>query len=144
MQISADFILNLHKNACLNDTIYARYLGSIRNVRYDLHSQLRWARALEISRKIHCTYFDVTFYKKGTCHIEFTDLDALEKFNLFAAKNKNWLPPCYGKKAYQDMTKEEQAVVDSFQGKERYAYVMQHADYFLASASETLPLLTAG
>lgn len=120
------------------------YLGSTRELRYDLPGMLAYARQTGTSRKIHCTYFDVTFYKKGTCHIEFTDLDALEKFNLFAAKNKNWLPPCYGKKAYQDMSNEEQAVVDSFQGKERYAYVMQHADYFLASASETLPLLTAG
>lgn len=120
------------------------YLGSTRELRYDLPGMLAYARQAGTSRKIHCTYFDVTFYKKGTCHIEFTDLDALEKFNLFAAKNKNWLPPCYGKKSYQDMTKEEKAVVDSFQGKDRYEYVMQHADYFLASASETLPLLTAG
>lgn len=120
------------------------YLGSMREVRYDLHAQLSLARQTGTSRKIYCTYFYVTFYKKGTCHIEFHDLDVLAKFNLFAAKNKNWLPPCYGKKAYQDMSKEEQAVVDSFQGREAYEHVMRHADYFLASAADSLPRLTEG
>lgn len=85
------------------------------------------------AKNIDTKYFVATFYKKGTCHLVFKDMDLLEKFNMFASKRKGWLPPTYGKKHYADMTKEEQDVVDSFQGKEKYAEVMARADYFLDS-----------
>lgn len=67
--------------------------------------------------------------------------ELLEKFNLFAGMKKNWLPPCYGKKRYQDMAPDEQHVVDSFQGKERYEHIMAHADYYLDTAGARQPLL---
>ena len=75
----------------------------------------------------------MTFYKKGTCHIEFTDMDVLHKFNLYAARDKNWLPPCYGKKAYKELDAEEKAVIDAFEGKESYNRVMERPDYFLSA-----------
>jgi hypothetical protein len=59
-------------------------------------------------------------------------MDVLQKFNLFAAKEKNWLPPAYGKKRYQDMTQEEKKVVDSFEGKESYNKVLERREYFLS------------
>lgn len=98
-----------------------------------IRSVLAEAKQTLQTKKIQLHYFAVTFYKKGTCHIEFTDMDVLHKFNLYAAKDKNWLPPCYGKKAYKDMNAEEKAVVDSFEGKESYNRVMSHADYFLSA-----------
>lgn len=104
---------------------------------------LKRVEATQNTKNIDTKYFTVTFFKKGTAHFVFKDAELLEKFNLFAAKNKNWLPPCYGKKRYEDMTKEEQHVVDSFQGRERYNHVLENAAYFLPNANVALPLLTA-
>lgn len=59
------------------------------------------------ARNVQFKYFKATFYKKGTCHITFTNQDVLAKFNLFAAQNKNWLPPSFGKKHYKQMDEEE-------------------------------------
>ena len=61
-----------------------------------------------------------TFYKKGTCHIEFTNADVLKSFNIFASQKKGWLPPSYGKKTYHDMSTADRAVVDSFEGETSY------------------------
>ena len=92
------------------------------------------------NRSIACKYFEVTLFKKGTCHIKFTDLDVLKKFNLFAARGKNWLPPSYGRKKYKEMDVEERAVVDSYEGEESYNQVMARPDYFLADAAQMLKL----
>lgn len=64
--------------------------------------------------KIEFKYFTVEFKKKGTIHLWFKDLELLKKFNIFGANKKGWLPNGYGKKGYDDMTAEEQHVVDSF------------------------------
>lgn len=61
-----------------------------------------------------------TFYKKGTCHIEFTNTDVLKSFNLFASQKKGWLPPTYGKKAYKDMSDIDKQVIDSYEGEASY------------------------
>lgn len=90
------------------------------------------------AKKIDTKYFVATFYKKGTCHLEFKDMDLLEKFNVFASQKKGWLPPMYGKKRYNDMTEEEKTVVDNFQGKEAYEKVMSNPDYFLNAGSNQL------
>ena len=38
------------------------------------------------TQKIQLHYFTATFYKKGTCHIEFTNTDVLKSFNLYAGQ----------------------------------------------------------
>ena len=86
------------------------------------------------TRNIDTKYFRATFYKKGTAHFVFKSEDLLEKFNIFAGKKKGWLPNAYGKCKYSDMSPEEQHVVDSFQGRERYEAVMRDAQYFLAES----------
>lgn len=102
------------------------------------------AEETQITKNIDTKYFTVTFFKKGTAHLVFKDMELLEKFNLFAAQHKNWLPPSYGKKRYKDMTPEEQHVVDSFQGKERYEHVMAHADYYLDAGKPQMLMIGAG
>lgn len=99
----------------------------------NLSRQLEMCFANGVTKNIDCKFFTVTFYKKGTVHITFTCPELIDRFNIYAAQNKCWLPPCYGKKQYADMTADEQAVIDSFQGKEAYAEVMRRADYYLAS-----------
>jgi hypothetical protein len=69
-------------------------------------------------------------------------LELLEKFNIFGSQRKNWLPPSYGKVAYEAMSDEEKQVIDEFQGKEEYSKVMRNADFYLVD-TQTL-LLTAG
>jgi len=76
-------------------------------------------------------YFEATFYKKRTCHIKFKDPDLLEKFNIFGSQRKGWLPPAYGKAAYEDLTVEDKEVIDTFQGKEKYEQVMKNPDYYI-------------
>ena len=94
-----------------------------------------------ITKNIPCKYFSATFFKKGTVHLVFTCPELIERFNIYAAQNKAWLPPSYGKKRYTDMTAEEKAVVDSFQGKEAYSTVMEKAGYYLASVTNNQMLM---
>jgi hypothetical protein len=37
-------------------------------------------------------FFSIRYYKKGTIHLTFKDLDLLERFNLTVAKIRNWIP----------------------------------------------------
>lgn len=104
--------------------------GMTRNV--DFWSTLETYFKQGISKNIELKYFKATFYKKGTVHLVFTCPELIERFNIYAAQQKTWLPPCYGKKKYKDMTAAEKAVVDSFQGEQAYSEVMAKAGYYLA------------
>ncbi len=86
-----------------------------------LRDALKAAKDAGQTSKIQLEYFTATFYKKGTCHIEFTNTDVLKSFNLFASQKKGWLPPCYGKKAYKDMSEADKKVIDSYEGAASYA-----------------------
>lgn len=99
---------------------------------------LEEAEATGNTRSIDTKYFTATFYKKGTAHFVFKDEDLLEKFNLFASMRKGWLPPDYGKKHYRDMSPEEKAVIDDFQGKDKYEEVMRKSDYYLSDSRNTM------
>jgi hypothetical protein len=95
------------------------------------------------SKNIPLKHIEVTFYKKGTMHIKFTNEKLLEKFNLFGGLNKNWLPPTYGRKHYNDMTGEEQAVVNEFSGNAaNYEKIVSEQKYYLPI--KTMRMLEAG
>lgn len=83
------------------------------------------------TRKIPLKYFYVTFYKKGTCHIEFKDMELLKKLNIFGSQQKGWLPPSYGKRKYEEMEPEEREVVDGFEGEAGYRKTLADAAYFI-------------
>lgn len=91
------------------------------------------------------SYFDATFYKKGTCHIKFHPYAQIlvDRLNIFAARNKAWLPPCYGRKRYDQMNEAERAVVDDFQGREAYEKVMSDPSRYIVAPGSAVPLLTA-
>lgn len=108
-----------------------------------------WVRnAIESGKNtIEFTYFSATFYKKGTCHIKFRPECAqlIDRLNIFAARERTWLPPDYGKKHYSDMGAEERAVIDEFQGAESYEKLMLDPGYYITdSSSLSIPLLSAG
>ena len=94
------------------------------------------------TNKVDFTYFTCTFYKKGTCHIKFKPEAAriIDRLNIFAGQHKNWLPPTYGKKHYADMTAEEQAVIDDFQGAESYEKTIADPSMLITSGSALMAL----
>lgn len=97
------------------------------------------ANSRESFRNIGFHYFTATFFKKGTCHITFTDQRLLDKLNIYGSQRKGWLPPSYGRKRYREMTSEEQAVIDEFQGEEAYAAVLNEPGYYLSDPTPQLP-----
>lgn len=110
----------------------------------DLSNTIEQSFSLGITKNVKCKFFDATFYKKGTVHIVFTCPELIDRFNIYAAQQRGWLPPSYGKKQYKDMDAEEKAVVDSFQGEAAYAKVMQNPSYYLAAPVKAQNLLGMG
>lgn len=106
----------------------------------DLHTVLKAAEENNQTKQIDTKYFMIDVYKKGTTHITFKNLDLLAKFNLFGSQRKGWLPPTYGKKAYKNMTTEEKAVIDEFQGEKEYNRIMQNKEYFMFDSKSILAL----
>lgn len=109
----------------------------------DIDRAIESAEINEQTKNIKLKYFTVTFYKKGTCHITFTNEELLKKFNIFGAQHKGWLPPCYGKKKYAEMSNEEKSVVDDFEGEISYNKVMRNSDYYLFNTNN-INLLEVG
>jgi len=85
-----------------------------------IRQKLKDARDNGQTKNIEFEYFNLTFYKKGTCHIEFTDEKAIELLNIFVARKRNWLPPAYGKKEYYNLSPEEKEAINNFQGEKNY------------------------
>lgn len=119
------------------------YLDNCETEEVNLLNVLEAAKNRCVSRKISCKYFMVTFFKKGTCHIEFTNDRLLDKLNIFGSQRKKWLPPNYGKKHYADMSDEEKTVIDEFQGEAAYEKVMSDARYYLTANTQQM-LLCSG
>ena len=95
---------------------------------------------------VDLTWFTAQFYKKGTCHIKFKPEAAplIDRLNIYAARERSWLPPSYGRKHYADMSPEEKTVIDEFQGAESYERVMVNPSrYILEAVQMTQPLLSA-
>jgi hypothetical protein len=87
-------------------------------------------------KKIETKFFFLDSYKKGTLHITFKDQKLLNRFNILAAKGKQWLPPSFGVKYYQDMTKEEKTLVKDFgMTAEEYTQVVGYQNNLLRLTS---------
>ena len=110
----------------------------------DPYSVIRTANELGTQRQeLDFTYFSCKFYKKGTCHIKFRPEAApiIDRLNIFAARNRSWLPPSYGRKQYKDMSEKERAVIDDFQGEKAYKKVMENPKMYVIEAAQMTPLL---
>lgn len=114
------------------------YLDNGETEEINMDQALKMAAHYGETKKIELKYFLVTFYKKGTCHIEFTNDELLHKFNLFGSIRKGWLPPTYGKVKYKDMTPEEKAVINEFEGEISYNKVINNKDYYIVDSSQLL------
>ena len=91
---------------------------------------------------VSCKYFDVVFYKKGTCHIKFRDQKIVDRLNIYVGRQRMWLPPTYGKVRYDDMDEESRRVVGEFQGREKYDEVMNAPGEYIIDTRQA-PLLIA-
>lgn len=116
----------------------------------DLSTILENANANGQTRNIRCKYFSIDLFKKGTTHIKFHPeaMRLVDRLNVYAARERKWLPPDYGQKAYSNMDTEEKAVIDSFHGDggegtgaKGYAEVMQNAAFYLANPGRTMEML---
>lgn len=116
------------------------YLDDGSTEEIDISDELKLAENYQDSKKIELKYFYLTFYKKGTTHIEFKNGDLLQKFNLFGSQRKGWLPPSYGKTEYKDMTREDREIIDSFEGEESYNKVIKNKTYFIMDTEKVLML----
>jgi Domain of unknown function (DUF4942) len=113
--------------------------GSQVNVHFLVGKRIEEANQTGVFSNIDLRYFETTFYKKGTCHIKFKDQKLLDKLNIYGSQRKGWLPPSYGKKQYEEMEPEEKAVIDEFQGKDKYEEVMKESAYYIVDV-KTLQL----
>lgn len=116
------------------------YLDRGETTRTDLYSTLQFAAAQGRSGGIVCKYFEVTFYKKGTCHIKFYDQKIVDRLNIYVGCKRAWLPPSYGKVRYSEMDGESQRIVDEFMGREHYENVMKQPSNYIVEAT-SVPLL---
>lgn len=96
------------------------------------------------TRNIPCKFFLATFYKKGTVHLVFNCPELIERFNIYAAQNRGWLPPTYGRKKYSDMDADEKKIVDSFQGEAEYEKILENRGFYLASPTGSVVSLLDG
>ena len=110
----------------------------------DIGQSLEYARKSGNMRNIRTKYFDVTFYKKGTCHLTFRDERLLKKFNIFGSQRKGWLPKGYARRRYEEFDAEEQAVIESFEGQESYNETLMGSQYYLFDAGRSIPMLESG
>lgn len=92
------------------------------------------------SKDLIFEYFTLNCFKKGTVHIYFTDEELLKRFNIYGCKRRNWLPPGYGKKEYNEMNQEEKEVINSFEGEEEYNKVIQNPEIYLPEIKGLLQL----
>lgn len=124
----------------LNDIIkvFNYFNNEIKDVFQLVDRRAAEARDSNNLRNIDLRYFDVTFYKKGTCHIVFKDMKLLDKFNIFGSRKKGWLPPSYGKKTYKEMSREEKNIIDEFQGEEKYNAIMRDPQEYIIESNQLL------
>lgn len=118
------------------------YLDGCMTDEVSLSGALERASRMGKTKNIQCKYFDVTFYKKGTMHIHFTNERVVDALNIFAAKDKNWLPPHYGKTKYEDLDPDTKRTVDEFQGEEKYREVCDNPAAYIFEPTNAVPMLT--
>ncbi|WP_141673497.1 DUF4942 domain-containing protein, partial [Gilliamella sp. Bim3-2] len=81
------------------------------------------------------------FYKKGTAHFTVKDDALLRRFNVFVGKKRQWLPPDYAMKNYNDCNNEEKRVIDEFEGKKQYTSSLN--DPLLTNSNKSILMLNS-
>ena len=106
----------------------------------DLKEALNFAEQYGESKKVKTKFLTIDFFKKGTAHLYFNNEELLHRLNIYGSQSKNWLPPSYGKKTYNEMNEEERQTVDSFEGELSYKKVMNNKNDYILDNSKLLML----
>lgn len=109
---------------------------------HELKNILHDAEKSYTTKKIECKFFFITFYKKGTIHIEFKDNSLVKKLNIFAGKKLGGLPFDYGSKPYSNMSDKEKNIVDVFEGKKEYEDTTKNNNFYTLKANNLLMIET--
>ena len=86
-------------------------------------------------KKIESTFFILDVFKKGTLHITFKDAELLRLFNIVGCRYRKFLPDDYATKPFDNCTKEEQNIIEEFEGKSAYKPVNVKFDNLLLTGS---------
>ena len=73
----------------------------------------------------------------------FTNERLLKKLNIFGSQREGWLPKGYARRKYEEMSAEEQSVIESFEGGESYEASVKKSEYYLFDAVRSMQMLTA-
>lgn len=114
------------------------YLDKDKLQESDVEAKLKEAEETGETKNIQMRYFTVTLYKKGTAHITFTNEKLLKRFNLYGCQHLGFLPDSYAYKPYKDMSKEEKAVIDSFEGEKSYTHVYDNKQEYIIDTNSFL------
>ncbi|MBI0114438.1 MULTISPECIES: DUF4942 domain-containing protein [unclassified Gilliamella] len=85
--------------------------------------------------------FKVRVFKKGTSHFYVKDESLLRRFNVYVSKQRQWLPPDYAMKTYQNCSAEEKRVIDEFEGEKSYQFNLN--DPLLANLDKSMLMIEA-
>jgi hypothetical protein len=67
-------------------------LEGIRTIAKTIDDDLQDKENRYSGKEIESHFFHIRYFKKGTVHLKFKDAKLWERFNVAAAKGKNWLP----------------------------------------------------
>ena len=118
--------------------------GSVSAGHSSLNEILELAQRRNQRHKVRFKHFTASFFKKGTCHLEFHDEKLIHKFNVYGGQQKGWLPPGYGTADYEELEPEARDVVNSFEGEDSYRRTVANRQYFLVNDSSMLLLPRCG
>ncbi len=118
--------------------------GSVSAGHSSLNEILELAQRRNQRHKVRFKHFTASFFKKGTCHLEFHDEKLIHKFNVYGGQQKGWLPPGYGTAGYEELEPEARDVVNSFEGEDSYRRTVANRQYFLVNDSSMLLLPNCG
>lgn len=85
--------------------------------------------------------FMIRIYKKCTVHITVKDDNLLRRFNVYVGKQRQWLPPNYAMKMYDDCSTEEKQIIDEFEGEKSYQSNLN--DPLLANLGKSMLMIEA-
>lgn len=94
------------------------------------------------TKNLEFNLFKVDFFKKGTAHIEFYDMELVKRLNIYVGKLRSWLPPSYGSKKYNDMDDHERKVIDEFEGEKSYDETLKNKEKYLINKHEVIKIET--
>jgi hypothetical protein len=88
--------------------------NNIKGTKYNIDTNEIVEAIKRCDKNIETEHFILDCYQKQTIHIKYKNKQHLEIFNILSGKGKNWLPPDFATKKYEDMDETEKKLVKDF------------------------------